>query len=68
MSGQEFWLDDWRARLCVFFFFSPESADLFSLKHGAVGGERGAGFVVEFTVTFEEGSPEVPDEVDPIQT
>lgn len=67
MSGQEAWLDGWRAK-SFFFSFSPESADLFGLEHGAVGGERRAGFVVEFTVTFEEGGPEVPDEVDPIQT
>jgi len=44
------------------------SAHLLSLKHGAVGGERGAGLVVEFTVTFKEGGPQVPDEVHPIQT
>lgn len=43
---------------------------LLSLKHGAVGGEWRAGFVVEFTVTFKEGGPKVPDEaqVHPIQT
>lgn len=45
-------------------------AHLFSLKHSAVGGEWRAGFVIEFTVTFKEGGPKVPDEaqVHPIQT
>lgn len=46
------------------------AAHLLSLKHGAVGGERRASFVVEFTVTFVEGGPQVPDEaqVHPTQT
>ncbi len=46
------------------------SAHLLSLKHGTVGGERRAGFVVEFTVTVKEGGPQVPNEaqVHPIQT
>lgn len=35
---------------------------LFCLKHGAVGGERRAGFVVEFTVAFKEGRPHVPED------
>lgn len=48
--------------------FFDASQHLLSLKHGAVGGERGAGFVVDFTVTFEEGGPQVSDEVHPVQT
>lgn len=43
---------------------------LFCLKHGAVGGERRAGFVVEFTVAFKEGRPHVPEDAQfhPLQT
>lgn len=32
---------------------------LFSLKHGAVGRKGGAGFLVEFTVTFKKGCSKV---------
>lgn len=50
--------------------FCHSSPHLLGLKHGAVGRERRAGFVVEFTVTFKESGPKVPDEaqVHPIQT
>lgn len=43
---------------------------LLCLKHGAVGGEWRAGFVIEFTVAFEEGRPHVPEEAQfhPLQT
>lgn len=43
---------------------------LFCLEHGAVGRERRAGFVVEFTVAFKEGRPHVTEEAQfhPLQT
>ena len=52
------------------FLFFCMSSHLLSLKHGAVGRKWRAGFLIEFTVTFKEGSPQVPHEaqVHPTQT